>query len=160
MLCCPLGKLEGFTTEFCKGRAGNRVPLWTGLALRCSKWLLPIPIALGTLQIEMRTSFRWRNRFSFFKIIQFPQDPRVTLWVILKGSLFLIFQSGMQMPKEGIGWRCLSVRSGHVSGSLGCDGKRRGAGPSPQCSKLPLRVHEMTGLQFQLTVNFLGVQNT
>lgn len=48
MLCCPLGKLEGFTTELCAGRAGNRVPTasagWPGsaaleMAITDSHWL-------------------------------------------------------------------------------------------------------------------------
>ena len=34
MLCCHLGELEGFTTEFCTQQAGNSVPIdeagWPG----------------------------------------------------------------------------------------------------------------------------------
>ena len=43
MFCCHLGKLEGFTTEFCTRLAGNSVPIdsagWPG-SERHLKWLL------------------------------------------------------------------------------------------------------------------------
>lgn len=41
MLCCHLGKLEGFTTEFCTQRAGNSVPIdeagWPGSERRLKR---------------------------------------------------------------------------------------------------------------------------
>lgn len=77
MLCCPLGKLEGFTTEFCKGRAGNCSSGGRpgsevfGMAITDSRWL-------GYVADRNENIFPVEKQIFFKNIIQFPQDPRVT----------------------------------------------------------------------------------
>lgn len=81
MLCCHLGILEGFTTEFFPGIAGSSFHCLSGLAglTEASEVPVMLPIGLDMLQREIRTSIPWKNTLSLLKITQLQKDPRVTL---------------------------------------------------------------------------------
>lgn len=106
MLCCHLGQLDGFTTEFWKPRstaAGSRP---------------------GTVRFpwvwELRTSIRWRNTFSHFKITRFAYDLRVTLRMNFKDSVFLsLVLERRQRKKKKLCWRCVTLCTGRRSAPSG-----------------------------------------
>lgn len=118
-LCCHLGKLEGFTTEFFAARAGRSSPGLSGLpGLReTSEVALEILTAPSRSQRDISTSTRWESTLSL-------STKPTCRSLVFQSLLFSLVRSGggkKVLSLEG----CELAHSPRGPGSNGCDSDRR-----------------------------------